>query len=226
VLGSVQLAADDPNRIDGLGDVYHVSGVAWRGGFGRAADARPAGDREIFAACFAAALVYGEDYRALGGLDASFFCYHEDVDFGFRHRLAGGRAVLVADAVVLHEGSGTTGRYSSFTVYHGIRNRLITFAKNMPTPLLPLALPAFLGFGIVFLIRSFMLGIGRDYCRGIAGGLLRLRAALRSRRDIQRNRKISALTALRAMRVSPLAPLRRAPDLRPINPPSAPRPHQ
>ncbi|MEM6648872.1 MAG: glycosyltransferase family 2 protein, partial [Pseudomonadota bacterium] len=34
ILGSVQLRADIPQILDGLGDVYHISGTAWRGGFG------------------------------------------------------------------------------------------------------------------------------------------------------------------------------------------------
>lgn len=217
-LGSVQLDAGTPTQLDGLGDVYHVSGVAWRGGFGRPATARPDGDREIFAACFAAALVHRVDFDALGGLDPEFFCYHEDVDFGFRLRLRGGRAILVHNAEVLHEGSGTTGRYSPFTVYHGIRNRLWTLAKNMPAPLLPLAIPAYLAFSIIFLIRSFMLGIGVPFCNGTLAGIAGLGNIVRKRRMVQASRKASSLALLRAMRLSPFAPLRRAPDLRAVRP--------
>ena len=100
LLGSVQLTEGEEDRLDGLGDVYHMSGVAWRGGFGKSAALTPVEDREIFAPCFAAAAIHRERFLSLGGLDEDFFCYHEDVDFGFRHRLAGGRAVLVHDAIV------------------------------------------------------------------------------------------------------------------------------
>ena len=220
MLGSVQLAEDNPDILDGLGDTYHMSGVAWRGGFGKPAAPRlPDGDTEIFAACFAAAAVNRELFLRLGGLDRDFFCYHEDVDYGYRHRLAGGRAILVRDAVIHHEGSGITGRFSDFTVFHGIRNRMWTLAKNTPLALSPVVVPAYLIFSLGFLVRSFMLGIGKPYMRGFAAGLRGLPAMLRKRRDIGSLRAVSVPDIARRFSWSPLAPFRRAADLRPVSPP-------
>ena len=213
ILGSVQLQAEDREILDGLGDAYHISGTAWRGGFGKSVTLRPDEDREIFAACFAASMAHRETFFDHGGLDTDYFCYHEDVDFGFRHRLLGGRAVLVHDAVVHHEGSGITGRYSDFTVFHGIRNRQWTFLTNMPALFLPIAIPMYVGFSLAFLVRSFMLGIGKPYCRGWWAGMKGMRAAWRKRRQLQPRRQARLIDIARALRWSPIAPLRRAPDL-------------
>lgn len=222
-LGSVQRQADRPSHLDGLGDVYHASGVAWRGAFGKPAARFPiAEDREIFAPCFAAAMVHRDRFESLGGLDRDFFCYHEDVDIGFRHRLEGGRSILVHDAIVDHEGSAISGRYSSFTVFHGIRNRLWTFVQNMPGPLLPICLPLYLAFSLAFLVRSAMLGIAPPYVRGMVAGVRGLPLALRKRKERQRRRRASIREIAGALSWSPIAPFRRAPDLRPVRqwPPS------
>lgn len=217
-LGSIQYVEGTHDAVlDGLGDVYHISGVAWRGGFGKAAAPRlPVEDREVFAPCFAAAMVERDWFCALGGLDREFFCYHEDVDFGFRNRLAGGNAVLVRRAIVRHEGSAISGRYSSFTVEHGIRNRMWTLIKNMPLAASVVAVPAYLVFSVGFLVRSFMLRIGVPYLKGMAAGLRGARAQWRKRRTLAPMRRVSVQTILSEMSWSPIAPFRRAPDLRPV----------
>ena len=97
---------------------------------------------EVFAACAAAALYRRDAFEALGGFEERFFCYYEDVDLGFRLRLAGGRCVLEPRAIVRHVGSASSGQVSGFAEYHGTRNRLWTFLRDMPTALMPIALPA------------------------------------------------------------------------------------
>ena len=77
-----------PGRLDGAGDVYHATGLLWRGGFGQPL-AHQRGEGEIISPCAAAAVYRREAVAALGGFDEDFFCYGEDVDLGFRLRLAG-----------------------------------------------------------------------------------------------------------------------------------------
>jgi len=72
----------------------------------------------------------------VGGFDQDFFAYLEDVDLGFRLRLRGLRCILVPQAVVHHVGSASSGKLSDFVVYHGHRNLVWTFFKDMPISLL------------------------------------------------------------------------------------------
>src|SRR4030095_782371 len=53
---SRQIQANDPNFLDGAGDVYHVSGLAWRRYFGYPAENYGLEAVEIFSPCAAAAM--------------------------------------------------------------------------------------------------------------------------------------------------------------------------
>ncbi len=157
-IGSVQRRLDDPSRLDGIGDVWHLAGLAWRSGEGRKAPSEIS-DGEIFGPCAAAALYRREAFLAVGGFDERFFCYMEDVDLAFRLRLAGHSSVRAGGAEVLHAGSGTTGRTSDFSLYHGHRNRVWTFLKNTPTSVFPFALAYHLAFNILYALRAVHRGM-------------------------------------------------------------------
>lgn len=216
--GSTQIDANAPEKLDGAGDVYHVLGIPYRGHFGWPVDALP-GEGECFSPCAAAALYRRETFLALGGFDERFFCYGEDVDLGFRLRLAGGRAIQVKRARVHHEGSGVTGRYSDFTVYHGNRNRIWTFYKNMPGVYLAALGPLHVLANFYLLARSFSIGAGGPYWRALRDGYAGLPALGKSRREIQRGKKVRFGELARALTWSPLKVSRRAADLKPIREP-------
>ena len=111
-----------PDRLDGAGDSYHVSGRAWRNGHNAPAATWPAGEYEVFAPCAAAALYRRAAFEEVGGFDERYFCYFEDVDLGFRLRLRGHRCLYVPASVVRHVSSALSGYRSDFAVYHGERN--------------------------------------------------------------------------------------------------------
>lgn len=123
--GSRQMLAGQPHVLDGIGDRYHVGGLAWRGGHGRRLRPADLESREIFSACAAAALYRRAAVLDVGGFDEDFFCYMEDVDLGFRLRLAGGAARSVPDAVVHHVGAASSrGDGGRTAAYYGHRNRV------------------------------------------------------------------------------------------------------
>jgi len=163
--------------LDGDGDTMHVSGLAWRKGNCRPIPNNVAEPREIFSACAAAALYQRNIFESVGGFDEDYFCYCEDVDLGFRMRLAGHRCLLVPDAVAYHVGAATTGnRHSDFAVYHGHRNMVWTYVKNMPGMLFWLLLPAHIAVNIVTIVwfslrgqATVILKAKRDALCGIPG---------------------------------------------------------
>lgn len=211
--GSTQLMADNPAIIDGAGDAYFILGIPYRGHYGWNADALP-DDGQCLAPCGAAAMYRAAVFRKLGGFDERYFCYSEDVDLGFRLLLSGGAAIQLRDARVRHEGSGVTGRYSEFTVYHGNRNRIWTTYKNLPGLLYwPLA-PLRLIVDLYFCVRALTIGVGKAYFKAVVDGYAGLGALKDERRAIQSSRVASTGDVARALVWSPVAFARRRSKLR------------
>ena len=205
--GSTQLDAGDDARLDGIGDAYFFAGVPYRAGFGRDATRIPP-EGQVFAPCAAAALWRRERFLALGGFEERFFCYGEDVDLAYRHRLAGGVCVQVPRAVVRHEGSGITGRRSDFTTYHGHRNRVWTYLRDTPGPLLALSLPLHLALNLYLAGRLAFAGQMRPYLRAMRDAVRGARPFLAERRALHTG-TASTRQVARALTWSPLALLGR-----------------
>ncbi|MFQ5563997.1 MAG: glycosyltransferase family 2 protein [Parvularculaceae bacterium] len=214
-IGSTQLQAGDAARIDGAGDVFHIFGVPYRGHYGWPADKLPP-EGECFSPCAAAALYRRQTFEALGGFDEDFFCYGEDVDLGFRLRLAGGRAVQTADAIVYHEGSAVAGRNSEFAVYYGNRNRIWTAYKNMPGVVYWPLLPVQFAVNCYLLARSWGAGIGPAYWRALKDGYGGLGALRNKRRALQQDRRVRISDLMKSLAWSPIKIVRREAVLRPI----------
>src|SRR5512138_814980 len=119
---SRQLQANDPEFLDGAGDAYHVSGMAWRIGLGYPVKSYGLMPTSLFSPCAAAAMYLREAFLDVGGFDEDFFSYFEDVDLGFRLQLKGYRCLYVPGAVVHHVGSASLGQRSDFAFYHSHRN--------------------------------------------------------------------------------------------------------
>ena len=220
MFGSVQINARDPSLFDGVGDAYLCAGIPWRGEHGRTVRPLPslAG---TFSPCAAAALYRRDAFESIGGFDEAFFCYCEDIDLGFRLHLKGQRCLQVADARVRHVGSASTGKRSAFAIYHGTRNRIWVMVKNMPLPLLIVALPSHALALVLLTLRAAYrrrgLGEIRAMWCGVLHALLGLGPMLCKRRDIQRSATVSWLTIARAMTWSPWRYLTRRADLRPVD---------
>lgn len=206
--GSLQLNANDPTRIDGAGDAYFAAGISYRGHYNHPVETAPP-EGECFAPCAAAAFYRKEVFQKLGGFEESFFCYSEDVDLAFRLRLMGGRVIQLRGAVVHHEGSGITSQISGFAVYHGHRNRLWTYFRNMPAPLLILTLPAQILMSLLLIPVFFAKGCGGAYLKGIMDGVGRMRHVLKEREAIASSRTVSAGAIARVITWSPALFLRR-----------------
>lgn len=189
---SRMLQAGQPEVLDGAGDAYHVSGRVWRRGHGAPTEGRYDRKEEVFSACAAAALYRRDAFRAVGRFDDDFFCYLEDVDLGFRLRLAGYRCLYVPDATVYHVGSATTGKNSDFAVYYGHRNLVWTYVKNMPGPLFWMYLPHHIILNIVAVIGYVFRGRWRIILKAKWDAIKGLPRMWKKRKEIQARRVVGA----------------------------------
>jgi len=216
MVGSTQYMALEPEIYDGVGDFYHVSGLAWRGKHGHSAKDHTPKTCEVFGPCGAAALYHRETFQQLGGFDERFFLYHEDVDLAFRMRLTGGICVQSAEAVIDHISSGITGRASKLAVYHGTRNRIWTFVKNMPPLGLLLLGPIHILLNITFLIWSLSRkGRAGPTWLGVWHGIKGVPMIWKSRKTI--DRKVGLFGLLRVMTFNPQKFLTRGDASVPLN---------
>jgi len=136
-----------------------------------------------------------EDLHASHGewFDESFFCYAEDTDLIIRARWLGYLPAYAAEAIVLHEGSlSSGGPDNDFVLYHGIRNSLWWLVKDAPSGWLLRSLPWFVALhcGIVarHLRRGRMRVLWRLYCDAVRG----VPAMLRKRKLIRATRRVPA----------------------------------
>ena len=221
MFASRQLMDGDQNLLDGDGDVYHISGLVWRAGHGLHVNEANGDDgnltpkavfhpvlphpnpppqgkgskdspREIFSPCAAAALYRRDALMSVDGFDEDFFCYVEDVDLGFRLRLMGHRCLLVPGAVVRHIGSATTGGHrSDFSIYHGHRNLVWAFVKNMPGFLFWILLPLHIAMNCATICIFFVRGKGRVILKAKLDAIKGLPQTWAKRKVIQANRVAS-----------------------------------
>jgi GT2 family glycosyltransferase len=209
--GSTQINAEHDDQYDGMGDVMFAPGVPYRSAYGKPLSQFTPTTCETFSACAAAMLMRADVFQEIGGFDPDFFCYCEDVDLGFRLRLQGWRVAQIGGAVVRHVGGGSSGAHSAFGDFHGARNRLWTFVKNMPAALFwPLLLPH-LGVTFLILLSHALRGRGWHAARGVIAGVLGLQVVLQKRARIQKRATASWRDIAAALSWSPADLLGRRP---------------
>lgn len=127
---------------------------------------------EVFSSCAGAAIYRKAVFDEIGLFDESFFAYLEDMDVGYRARLAGYRNLYNPYAKVYHLGSASSGsRHNAFKVELSARNSMYMMKKNMPVWQYILNLP-FIVAGIAIKTVYFAKkGIAGAYIRGIYMGI-------------------------------------------------------
>jgi GT2 family glycosyltransferase len=128
-----KIVSIDGASIDFIGGAMTFDGHAFQLGFRMPLGSRPepAAGAELFFACGGNMITRRSALERLGGFDDDYFAYLEDVDFGWRTWLSGGRALYEPRALVRHHSSATSNRLGNFE--RGVlfeRNALQTALKN------------------------------------------------------------------------------------------------
>ena len=157
--------------LDDAGDMYSVIGWGFQRGVGQKSSGY---NREcrIFSSCAGAAIYRRSVFDEIGMFDEMHFAYLEDIDVGYRARIAGYKNIYCPSAIVYHVGSGTSGsKYNDFKVNLAARNGIYLNYKNMPLLMLivnfiPIVFGIFVKY--LFFIKK---GFGKAYTEGIKEGL-------------------------------------------------------
>jgi len=193
--GCQQRQLNFPDYLDGIGDEYHLSGLIWRKGYGKlVSNYKHQAPQPIFSPCACAALYKLNALNAVGGFDEDFFCYVEDIDLGFRLQLHDYHARYIPEAIVYHAGSASSGgTHSDFSIYHGHRNLVWAFIKNMPSILFWTLLPLHIVLNIITIIYFSLKGQGKIIIKAKYDALLGIPKMWKKRHFIQNSKKISSL---------------------------------
>ena len=176
-----------PDLLNSSGNVLHVSGLAWPGGYGDPAD-RLVEPREIAYASGAALAIRADLFRELGGFVEELFLYQEDLELCWRARLRGLRIVVDPEADVLHD--YLLARVDRRKEYYLERNRLVFVLTAYSARLLLLLAPVLLAVEAGLALVALRQGWPREKARGWAW-LVRHRSWLvRRRREVQAVRRV------------------------------------
>jgi hypothetical protein len=88
--------------------------------------------RHVDWASGAALMVRTACFKAVGGLDETFFAHMEEIDLCWRMRLRGWKVAVEPRAVVYHLGGGTLAMGNPRKTYLNFRNNLLLLHKNLP----------------------------------------------------------------------------------------------
>jgi len=205
MIGSKILLADRPDVIDKAGHLIYRDGQNRGRGTMEPDRGQYDQDAEILWPDACAALYHWDLLQETGGFDERFFAYADDADLGMRARLLGWRGWLAPDAVVYHRHSATAGAYSPFKVMLVERNRMLLALKNFPLPLL-LQAPLWTVYRYWWHLYAALTRTGSagQFARAHGGWQLFVNLAwsyasavrlfpyaLRSRRTIQKNRRLT-----------------------------------
>jgi GT2 family glycosyltransferase len=201
------IRADQPDRLDGTGDIFHVSGLAWRQLNNKLVAGAADLEAEVFSACGAAAVYPKEAFERVNGFDEDYFSYAEDVDLSFRLRLIGYRCIYLPSAVVYHTGSASTKRRSDFSVYYGQRNLTWTFLKDIPGAYVWLLAPFHFIASLMMIGLGIVRGQARITVKAKLDALRSFTTVIKKRRQVQNSRVVPALQIMTALDWNPFSPI-------------------
>lgn len=93
---------DEPEKLNSSGIEVHITGIGWAGGYGEPA-ASLTEVRDIAAPSGTAMAIRAATFREVGGFAEELFMYLEDLELGWRTRLAGYRVIVDPGADVYHD---------------------------------------------------------------------------------------------------------------------------
>lgn len=177
----------EPELLNSSGNVLHITGLGWVGGYREEASTV----RELRDVAFpsgAAMATRADLFRELGGFREELFCYHEDVDLGWRMRLRGLRVVMTPRADIYHDYEFARNPLKQYFLE---RNRLAFLMCDFSVRLLLVLAPVLLAAEIAMCALAWREGWLRRKLSTYTWCLRNIRMLLRRRRETRRIRRVS-----------------------------------
>lgn len=179
MVGAKLLYYDRPGVIQAIagGPLKRWRGMATHLGEGEEDHGQWSDEVDVDCVLGACLLVRCDVVREIGLLDERYFMYSEELDWCWRAREGGWRAVYAPGSVVWHKVGRSAGQKSPFQEYHSARSTLLFMEKHFPH-LLPVA--------FAYSLYRVLLP------KLVRGQPARARAVLRAFRDFARSRRAEA----------------------------------
>jgi GT2 family glycosyltransferase len=178
---------DEPEKLNSSGVEIHITGIGWAGGYGEPVDSvREL--RDVPAPSGTAMAVRADTLRELGGFADELFMYLEDLELGWRARLAGYRVVVDPAADVYHDYEYGRNPRKNYLLE---RNRLVFCLSAYSARTLLLLAPVLLAAELGMVALSLRERWFRDKLAGWAWLLRHARLVRRRRRQTQGLRRVS-----------------------------------
>lgn len=186
LVSSLVRLADDPARVNSVGNPLHVLGLSWAGHMGEAAAAHTTRGpvASVSGACMA---VRSELWEALGGFPDQYFAYLEDLELSWRCWQTGWRVEYVPTAVADHHYEFSRAPLKMYLLE---RNRLIFLTTCYGGRTLLLLGPPLLALELALLAVAARQGWVRQKLRGWRWMITHLSWIQRRRREVQRARTV------------------------------------
>jgi GT2 family glycosyltransferase len=175
------------NLVNTAGNMVHYLGFSYVGGYKQKVEefTRPKSISAVSGAAFFAPL---DAYLSQGGLDESYFTYHEDTDLSWRLRMTGCRLILVPSARVWHKYSFSKSKRKYFFVE---RNRLLFMTKCYKLKTLLLILPLAIVIELMMCLFSIIGGWPMEKLKSYGSFFANLPQILKKRSAIQKQRTLT-----------------------------------
>ena len=177
---------DRPELLNSGGNILHLTGIAWAGGYGEPADGISE-LRDVTYPTGAAMAIRAGLFRELGGFTEELFMYQEDLELGWRTHLRGLRVVVTPRADVYHEYEYGRNVQKQYLLE---RNRLVFVLSAYSGRLLAVLAPVLVAGELAMLALSAKEGWWRDKLAGWGWLMRHPRWLLGHRRETQRLRRV------------------------------------
>jgi len=133
---------------------------------------------QIFWATGACMLIRSQEFRDMGGFDATFFAHMEEIDLCWRINARGKKIFCIPESTVYHVGGATLKKENPRKTYLNFRNNMLMLYKNL----------GYENFKKLFYTRMFL-----DYVAAmqmiLTGSFSNAKAVLKARMEFRKIRK-------------------------------------